>query len=160
MTLINNLKIVNATMDDIDGIRNLMKQLCKTLGKTFNEERFYRGLLKRLNDKIQKNGYFLAKDGEKVVGMIFAEISEVINMKNTKELEGFLKTVIVDEAYRGLKLGEKLIERAIEYFKEKNIKIIRTNVHEKAEIALKLYTKFGFVNEFELEPFNRYILRL
>ncbi|MHA1268561.1 MAG: GNAT family N-acetyltransferase [Candidatus Helarchaeota archaeon] len=160
MNLFEDITIVRATLKDIDGIRELTKQLCRNLGKKFNEERFLHGIKNRLEDNIQKYGYFIAKKGDKIVGMVFAEISEIPDKMNEKQLEGFLKTVVVDEAYRGLKVGEKILRTAINYLKEKNIKIIKTNVHKKAEAALNLYKKFGFIGEFGLEPFKRFVLKL
>jgi ribosomal protein S18 acetylase RimI-like enzyme len=150
-----SVKIKNATSEDINGIKRLTKQLCSELGKRFSEIRFKQGIMKRLNDPIQR--YFLAEKGEKIIGMVFAEITDI---DNDKQLDGFLKTVCIDEAYRGLKIGEKLINSALEYFREKNIKTIRTNIHRKAKAALNLYKKLGFKNEFGLEPIERMILKL
>jgi len=150
-----DFKIINATLNDIDEIRRLTKILCLELGKNFNEERFMHGLKNRLTDKVQKNGYYIVKKGDKAAGMIFAEISEVDN-----KLEGFIKTLVIDPAYRGFKIGEEMLQKAISYFKEKNIKTIRTNIHKKAQAAISLYNKFGFINELALEPFKRFILTL
>ena len=155
MIPMEELKIKNATLDDIDEIRRLTKQLCSDLGKRFSEIRFKQGIMKRLNDPIKR--YFLAEKGEKIIAMVFAEIADI---DNDKQFEGFLKTVVVDKAYRGLKIGEKIINSAIDYLKEKNIKTVYTNIHKKSKAAINLYKKLGFINEFGLEPIKRMILKL
>lgn len=76
-----------------------------------------------------------------------------IIIKNNEKI-GFLSTVIEDnkgffdigliKEYRGKGYGKKLLETAIEFFKEKNVDNICLIVIEKNEVAFEMYKKRGF----------------
>lgn len=80
---------------------------------------------------------FFAKYGNKIVGTL----SIVKVDDNTYELA----KLGVTEKYKGLSIGEKLIEKCLLTAKEKNAKEIILFTNHKLVSAMKLYKKFGFV---------------
>lgn len=56
----------------------------------------------------------------------------------------YISQFYISKEYRGRGIGKKLLEKAINIIKEKNIRVIRIGVYEKQESAIKLYRKLGF----------------
>ncbi|MDD7914152.1 GNAT family N-acetyltransferase [Polaribacter ponticola] len=79
---------------------------------------------------------FLAHFNSKIVGTI----SLVPVNDTTFEI---LKLGVVD-GYKGLGIGNKLMQTCIDICKEKNIEILTLESSSKLESALKLYEKLGF----------------
>ena len=51
---------------------------------------------------------------------------------------------MVDNNYRGRKLGKQLLNKLIEIAKEKNVSFIDLTCHEKRIVANNLYQSVGF----------------
>jgi len=135
-----NLIIRRAVPDDVSNLRLLMKQLCDVQHVPFNEKRFTWGVKKRLYDRLQKQGMFVAEDPEppqKLLGMITAEL--VIDPYGSAE--GYIRTVIVDENARGRKIGKTLLQASLEYLKEMGVEVIRINSRGS---KTKYFESFGF----------------
>lgn len=77
-----------------------------------------------------------------IVGYILVRIFE----DKTCLLDG----LFVEEEYRNRKIGSSLINKALEYIKDKDIKYIDINVMKENEVARHLYKKLGF-NDFEIK---------
>ncbi len=129
------------TKDDQENAKNLMEQLCKVTGVPFNEKRWKWGVKMRLYDALRKNGMLVAETPDKqLAGMIFADIS----IDPVGSSTGYIRSVVVDERYRGQGVGKLLITEAIKYLKEMNVDQILINVRSKTERAKQLYEKMGF----------------
>ncbi len=57
---------------------------------------------------------------------------------------GHLEDLIVDPAYRGRRLAEKLLRQAIDAARENNLSRVELNALNDNEAARKLYEKLGF----------------
>ena len=84
----------------------------------------------------------------KIVGICSIEGINKIRIKHRVDL-----AITVLKNYWGNKIGEKLIDYAIEYCKSNSIKKIELTVRIDNERALKLYKKFGFEIEGEIKNF-------
>lgn len=126
--------------EDIDKTTLLMKCLCEYRNQEFDEERFRTGIEHRLNSENDK--IFVCKnlDDESIIGMVMADFNE-------ETREGYIRSVIVDENYRGLHIGDNLMQKALEYFQEKEAENIKINVDEEETRAYKFYMKLGFIPE-------------
>ncbi|BAT70839.1 conserved hypothetical protein [Thermosulfidibacter takaii ABI70S6] len=87
------------------------------------------------------NGFFVAKDPS---GKIVAFIATDANWINRGRKVGEIHELVVDPEMRGKGLAVALINRAIEYFKSKGLKITGLWVGEKNKGAQKLYEKLGY----------------
>jgi ribosomal-protein-alanine N-acetyltransferase len=72
--------------------------------------------------------------------MVFADIS----IDPVGSSTGYIRSVIVDEEFRGQGVGKLLISEAIKYLNEMNCDQILINVRSKTERAKQLYEKMGF----------------
>lgn len=129
------------TKEDQESAKDLMVQLCKTLGVNFNEKRWKWGVKMRLYDALRKNGMLVAETPDKkLAGMVFADIS----IDPVGVSVGYIRNVIVDESYRGQGIGKLLIQEAVKYLNEMNVDQILINVRSRTARAKSLYEKMGF----------------
>lgn len=87
----------------------------------------------------------VATDDDNIVG--FAVFSEKDGLPEEYDCRPFVSLVFVDEAYRGKRLSETLIENTVKYAK----KLDYTTVYLKSEHR-GLYEKYGFEKIGEFEP--------
>ena len=87
-------------------------------------------------------GLFVVKDGDKIVG--FMAIDGNWYSKKYNKVVGAIHEIFVDPDYFGKGIGSILMEKAIEYFKQRNLELIELWVGDKNEKAMKFYEKFGF----------------
>jgi ribosomal protein S18 acetylase RimI-like enzyme len=123
-----------------------MRKLTGLMGEQFDEFRWKTSLLAR---KSAQEGIFLAIEGEKVVGMSFAEIRG--RGQGVGETPyGYISSVIVDEDYRGQGVGELLVQSAVMYLGRRGVSSVRINVRKDAAGAIKLYERIGFKEKFRV----------
>lgn len=65
--------------------------------------------------------------------------------------EGHITNIAIDKEYRGLGLGNKLLEGLIQLCIDRDIKAITLEVRKSNEIAKGLYKKYGF-KEYGVRP--------
>lgn len=87
-------------------------------------------------------GLFVVKDGDKIVG--FMAIDGNWYSKKYNKVVGAIHEIFVDPDYFDKGIGSMLMEKAIEYFKQRNLDLIELWVGDKNEKAMKFYEKFGF----------------
>ena len=97
----------------------------------------------RLKGLLEKNGIYVAKIEEKIVGYIIIDIKEKNNnfMRYRKLLE--IDTLCVDENYRGKGIGTKLLKFAQDLGRKNNCTDIYLTVNPENENAIKVYENFG-----------------
>ncbi len=76
----------------------------------------------------------------KIIGYCVSSIDEKLN--------GEIDSILVDEQYRGMKVGEELMARALKWFDENKVETRRIVVAQGNERAFKFYEKFGFYHLF------------
>ena len=95
--------------------------------------------LYELASKYEKNGIFiLAKEHGNITG--YAAI--YCNDKDGRT--AFLSTIVIRKAYQGKGIGRSLIEEAVKYSKQSEMKKLRLQVSAKNEKAIRFYKKIGF----------------
>ena len=87
-------------------------------------------------------GLFVVKDGDKIVG--FMAVDGNWYSKKYNKVVGAIHEIFVDPDYFGKGAGSMLMEKAIEYFKQRNLDLIELWVGDKNEKAMKFYEEFGF----------------
>lgn len=124
------IKILPMTADDIDGVLKV-EESCFAIAWT-------RADFEREMNENKLAIYFVAKDGEKIVG--YAGMWHVVT-------EGQITNVAVLEEYRGQKVGSLLMEALIKTAEEKEMIGITLEVKISNYPAQKLYSKYGFKPE-------------
>ena len=76
----------------------------------------------------------------KIIGYCVSSIDE----KQVGEVD----SILVDSQFRGMKIGEELMNRALKWFDENNVETRRIIVAQGNEEAFPFYKKFGFYHLF------------
>lgn len=124
--MINNLKIEEMKLDDIDGVFEVEKNCFEDY---WSKDSFK----KELSNNLAK--YLVAKVDGKVVG--YVGIWFVVD-------EGHITNVAVHENYRGKKIGDKLIKELVQVCKDNKIVSMTLEVRASNIVAQNLYRKYGF----------------
>ncbi|QES93966.1 GNAT family N-acetyltransferase [Empedobacter brevis] len=99
------------------------------------------------NNPVTLVGCFI---GDRIVGIASMAIYKVISGN-----KGWIEDVIVDENYRGMGIGLKLIEKLLSISSEKQLSEVLLFTEEHRTAAVSLYEKLGFSKK----ESNIYILR-
>ncbi len=107
----------------------------------------YKGLDKYTKDQLKdKNVRMLVAEGDgKVIGRIVGVVLEASSYIMPEKI-GNIDDTFIKEDYRYKKIGEKLLNELLEWFKEKKIKHIELSVDARNKIGIKAWRKFGFYN--------------
>ena len=95
--------------------------------------------------------FIVARDDERIIGMATLYIITKFSKKN-----GHVEDVVVDDAYRGQGLGEKLMRALIDVAHSENVKTLHLTSRPERAAGNKLYQKLGF----EQKNTNAYSLKL
>jgi ribosomal protein S18 acetylase RimI-like enzyme len=115
---------------DIPSINLLLKQLSPA----------FKGTNHAYIKKVMDGGViFIARDGKKPVGM-----AVLIFMRKPTAFGGNCENVIVDNNYRGLGIGRKLMERLLKRAKTLKMKYVDLTSRPERETANRLYSELGF----------------
>lgn len=95
-----------------------------------------------LEDILQSYGslgesFFVAMDSDRIVG--------TVGIKREDDRTAFLRRLFVSSEYRGKRIGEKLVERAIQFCKEVGYDEIVFKTTSTMNRAIQLCKKKGFV---------------
>ena len=124
------IDIMPMTVEDIDGVLEV-EESCFAIAWT--REDFVREMTQ---NKLAV--YFVAKDGERIVG--YAGMWHVVT-------EGQITNVAVMDEYRNRKVGSALMEALIKTAEEREMIGITLEVKISNYPAQKLYSKYGFKPE-------------
>jgi len=86
-----------------------------------------------------KDGFFVAKIGDEIVGFIVCDDDWYSRYEG--RTVGAIHEFAVDKSYQGHGIGRKLMEKCLEYLSGKDIELW---VGEKNERAKKFYEEYGF----------------
>ncbi|ALM75462.1 GNAT family N-acetyltransferase [Thermococcus barophilus] len=102
--------------------------------------RYARRYLRWCWDKA-KDGFFIAKIGDEIVGFIVCDRDWF--SKYEGKVVGAIHEFVVDKWYQGKSIGKKLMEKCLCYLSKYNDRI-ELWVGEKNKKAIKFYEKYGF----------------
>jgi len=95
--------------------------------------------LKEIIGSTNSHLFFAIDDKDHYMGMLTVGIYLSPTGK-----KAWIEDVVVDEAYRGLGVGKKLTEHAIQFVKEQNIPLLMLTSNPKRIAANGLYQRLGF----------------
>ena len=137
-------QLMNVTTKAVEEMNFLLPQLSKN-AKPLS----YASLLDVIKDPATT--LLVVKDGAKIVGM-----GTLLVFHNPVGKWASLQDIVIDEAYRGQGLGEKLSKHMIELARGHKVGGIELTSKPDRIVAHKLYEKLGF----EKKETNVYRLRL
>ncbi|MDR2083720.1 MAG: ribosomal protein S18-alanine N-acetyltransferase [Bacteroidales bacterium] len=124
--------ITQATSADLDRIFEIENQ-------SFGAEKFSRRQLAYLINRA-KGIFYILKSGDKIVAYM-----SLLHRPKTNVLR--IYSIAVHPSERGKHFSDKLITTAIEYAKQKQLKIVSLEVKTTNLPAIGLYEKYGFVQK-------------
>jgi ribosomal protein S18 acetylase RimI-like enzyme len=131
--------IRKAKLKEVGEISKLHKKLAEYhhrldnfYSSKINSKRYIRKVIKQI---------LVAELEGKIVGFIIFRIKK---HPAYSEKITHISDLYVDEKYRKLGIGKKLVEEIIKLSKSKKVKYITITVHCKNEIGLKFWKKLGF----------------
>ena len=149
--------IIKATLKDIDKLVPLYFKLNKHHYQNIDD--FYKEytnskikkLIKRAIAEKERDIYIVIDKEDNIKGLIeieFKAIEDDIELMDKNYIE--IKSIIVDENYRGENIGSELMQYIEKIGQEKKIDHIELKVYNFNEAAIKFYVKKGY------KPFAHY----
>lgn len=91
---------------------------------------------------IYQNRFFVLKnESDVVIGTVL--IRGIISVKRLKK-EWYIYGVAIKKAFRGKGYGDSLVLKTLDLVREMNISVVFLKVERENDIAIKLYSKYGF----------------
>ena len=94
----------------------------------------------------------VAEKGERVIGYLLGEVRERLPFQRL-QITGYIWDIVVTAGERKRGIGSRLLEKAFQFFKDRDLDTVMLNVSEKNRSALRFYEKHGF------EPYLRSMVR-
>ncbi len=143
------IKIRKIKKDDIDAICSLKEKLQdyhRKLDKYYQKGSKIRQKFKNyLKREWRKRNFkvFVAEIEGKIIGYIIGKIVKGKSLTSLSKF-GVISDIFVEESFRDQKLGEKLVQKLISWFKTRKISHLELSVHTKNELGIKFWKKLGF----------------
>ncbi len=87
-------------------------------------------------------GFFVAKVGDKIVGFVAGDANWF--SKREKKRVGAIHEIVVLPEYQEQGIGKALMEKVLNYFKEKGLDAVELWVGDENRKAYEFYRRFGF----------------
>ncbi|ABR47613.1 GCN5-related N-acetyltransferase [Alkaliphilus metalliredigens QYMF] len=141
----NDFEFISGSRELIDLVQPLWEKLNKhhEINSDFFSDKFKNLKFEVRKDKFIKDNDLeikidLIKDTEKGLHIAYC-ISTI-----SKDLIGEIDSIFVEKEYRKYGLGDKLMNRALEWLNSKQVKIKIIGVAEGNQNALEFYKRYGF----------------
>lgn len=140
-----NICIVNKDIKEIGLIKPLWEQLnsvhfeksiyFKSKYEKFTFEKRIQCILKKTKESIIKLDMLLNNDNGNYIGYCLSSIEDTF---------GKIESIYIETQYRKLRLGDKLMKNALNWFESNGITNIEINVVYANDEALPFYEHYGF----------------
>src|SRR3989338_6025217 len=131
------LKLQRATKTTLKDLNALLSKLIKDPAK-------HNGTLAELRDIVRNKRavMIVAQEGKRIVG-----VGSLYTILNLGRKRGEVEDVVVDSAYRGQGLGEKIMRALIRSARKQRLVSLHLTSRSARVAANKLYEKLGFVRK-------------
>ena len=140
---------------DAEGVKRLILEIL-TNEYPFDKSAYSDSDLDRIAETYggDRDSFFVIEEDDYIAG--------TVGVKKDSETDALLRRLFVDPAHRRRGYGTQLLEKAIEFCKEKNYKRVFFRCTDRMADAMKLCKKKGFVEKEKLEVagFNIHKLEL
>lgn len=145
--MIAMIKIRLACPEDADRIETITREQIAEKHEIFDEKRFEWGMLRRLYDPLQRNGFFIAENQTNdVVGISFAEL----RVDPFGESEAYIKQLFVKKTYRNKGIGKQLLTHIITHLKQMEIQKIQAFLSMDYNELTQMYKNLNFKEKFKI----------
>lgn len=130
------MKIRKLELNDIEPSYKLLNEL-------YNNEIVYDIFKDKYNKSLQVDNFYgiVAKENGIILGILISRVvSRLVKQKDIL----FIDDLIVNKDYRSNGIGNLLLQKAIDYAKEKNCEMVELKSYINNEKSHKLYEKMGF----------------
>lgn len=143
-----NVKIRKAKTSDLNEVA-IMQTSQNLIHNKFDHKiyspvkNFEKKWVKLAKKKLNKNHLLLvAEDKKSIIGFIHGDIrGHSLRLINQ---HGHINDIYIKEDYRNKKIGAKLTNRLMEWFRSKRLSYVELSVSSKNKTAIKFYNKIGF----------------
>ncbi|MDD4662070.1 MAG: GNAT family N-acetyltransferase [Candidatus Pacebacteria bacterium] len=115
------------------------------------KEVLFRSLKKNIHSS--NSCILLAEEDGKMIGYLLAFKIDRLEMFEVKEV-GFIADIFIEEGKRRMGVGEKLLKKCYNWFKEKNINFVEINVQILNKEAISFWNKKGF-KDFSIQKYKK-----
>jgi ribosomal protein S18 acetylase RimI-like enzyme len=132
---------------------DLIKELWEALRDHHkNETDYFKQRFENLTFETRKKAILeKAENGKLIIDIVKINAGKIIGYcvsSIDEKQNGEIDSILVDEQFRGMKIGEELVVRALNWFDENKVETRRIVVAQGNERAFKFYEKFGFYHLF------------
>ena len=143
-----NIKITKATIKDIIGIIEMIKQICDyhcNFDKYYKPFSEYNNLEKEVSGSLKNKNtiVLLAKLNKKIIGYCVGGVESAPSYAPKIKI-GYIYTVIISNEYRGKGVGKKILDELMQWFNEKNIKNIELEVDARNKLGIDFWKNNNF----------------
>lgn len=138
------MKVIQATLEDLEGVSNLFNGYRMFYGQISDVESAKEYIKERLEN--EESVIFIAKDSQKYMG--FTQLYPTFSSISMKKA-WILNDLFVDPEARKQGVGEMLIHKVKEYAMATGAKSIALETAPTNDAAQKLYEKNGYVRDTE-----------
>ena len=124
---------------DVEKLTELMRKLCEITQIAFDPTRWQKSVRQQFQEA-DISHFFVAELEGIAIGMAFATVRRAAS----GERFGYIANLIVDSKFRGHRIGERLIQSAIDFFRQNHLESVRVAVRKESPEALHLLKKAGF----------------
>ena len=148
----NDIKIRLATLEDVSGIMPIFAQIVDYHASIDSEvytDADMSAFEQSVQDQLTKDNWkiFVAETGQKIVGFLTLQMrSNRRQWGNVADTDGRIDCLSVDENYRHMGIGTKLMAEVENYLKSQGIFEMRLTVSIHNPNAIKCYEKMGMKN--------------
>ncbi|MGQ9720053.1 MAG: hypothetical protein ACUVXA_01885 [Candidatus Jordarchaeum sp.] len=136
---------------DYEDATKFMLYLCELVGSKFDEKRWENTFARRISNSDKYVG-FMARRGDKPIGMLFAEVKgKVGQITNLYIVPEERHTEIVGPMRvpkRGEHVAEKMMDTILDYLRESGCKEAWINLKKGVKPAEIIYDRLGFEEKF------------
>ena len=148
----SNVKIRLATLEDVSGIMPIFAQIVDYHASIDSEvytDADMSAFEQSVQDQLTKDNWkiFVAETNKKIVGFLTLQMrSNRRQWGNVADTDGRIDCLAVDENYRHMGIGTKLMAEVENYLKSQGIFEMRLTVSIHNPNAIKCYEKMGMKN--------------
>ena len=145
------MKIRKINIDDLEALRNLSIQTFKETFEELNtEEDMQKYLLENLSiEKLKSelenpnSEFYFGENNDEILGYLKLNFKDAQTEK-LEENHFEIERIYVLKVFLGQKIGQILVDKAIEIGREKNLEYVWLGVWEENHRAIRFYEKNGF----------------
>jgi len=141
---INNIKIYNTTIKDLEIVLWLFEQAMKLQGK--NDYKVWEGIDKSaLQKDIEERLQYKIVEGNDILGIFSVQHSDPFIWRDRDKDDAiYLHRIVVNPNFQGQKLFQKVLNWAKQFAQQNNLKFVRMDTWADNIKIIAYYRSFGF----------------